>query len=249
MPPPTPPRRAVALLVGIGDYAHADRIAPLRYAGRDARSLARVLLDTDTCAFPRDRVKLLTDGKAGRAAVVRHLSRWLPEHAADADLVLLYFAGHGTVAHIGSREEGYLLPHDADPDDVVTHGIAMSDVARWIDAIPARAVLVCLDCCHAGGILPAEGLSLRGERDMHIRPSLLQKLGGRGRFVITSCDKGQKSIEADEFRHGLFTHHLLRGLAGAGDRDGDGHVSVAELFAYVSAAVSRDAREKFQREQ
>src|SRR5262249_9132793 len=45
--------------------------------------------------------------------------------------------------------------------------------------------------------------------------------------------------------HGLFTYHLLRGIAGAADRDGDGWVGVAELFNYVSAAVAHDAREKF----
>src|SRR5262249_58622219 len=72
---------------------------------------------------------------------------------------------------------------------------------------------------------------------------------GRGRFLLASCDKGQKSIEAEELRHGLFTYHLLRGLRRDGDRDGDGRVSIAELFHYVSAAVSRDAREKFGREQ
>src|SRR5262249_55573377 len=94
-----------------------------------------------------------------------------------------------------------------------------------------------------------DGLSLRGERDLQIQPALIQQLAGRGRFLIASCDRGQKSIEAEPLRHGLFTYHLLQGLRGAGDRDGDGRVSVAELFGYVSSAVSRDAREKFQREQ
>jgi serine/threonine protein kinase len=50
-------------------------------------------------------------------------------------------------------------------------------------------------------------------------------------------------------RHGLFTYHLLQGIGGAADRDGDGRVGLAELFNYVSAAVSRDARLKFGRDQ
>jgi hypothetical protein len=250
MTAPAFPRNAVALLVGIGHYRRPDRIAGLHFAARDARALARLVRDDHVCGFPRDRVVLLTDAKASRAAVVRHLSQWLPREAKGAELALIYFAGHGTVELVGGREEGYLLPHDADPDAVVTHGVAMGDVARWIDGIDARAVIVCLDCCHAGGILPAPGVSLRaGDRDMQIRPSLFQQLGGRGRFLIASCDRGQKSIEAEELRHGLFTYHLLEGLAGAGDRDGDGCVGVAELFNYVASAVSRDARGKFAREQ
>src|SRR5262245_1291331 len=250
MTSPTFPRNAAALLAGIGRYRRADRIAGLSFAARDARALARLVRDEHVCGFPRDRVVLLADDKACRANLVRHLSRWLPQEAKGAELVLIYFAGHGTVEVVGGREEGYLLPHDADPDEVLTHGVAMGDVARWIDGIDARAVIVCLDCCHAGGILPAPGVSLRAsDRDMQLRPSLLQQLGGRGRFLIASCDRGQKSIEAEALRHGLFTYHLLRGLTGAGDRDGDGCVSVAELFSYVASAVSRDARGKFAREQ
>jgi serine/threonine protein kinase len=247
--PPTP-RNAVALLFGIGEYRQRERIAPLRYPGRDARALARLLADGDCCGFPRERVALLTDQHAGRRHMVRRLSRWLPQQAHGAELVLIYFAGHGVVQSVGGRDEGFLLPHDADPDDVIATGIAMSDVARWIEGIDAGAIVVCLDCCHAGSILPREGMSLRAaDRDMYIQPSVIQRLGGRGRFLIASCDKGQKSIEAEELRHGLFTYHLLEGLRGAGDRDGDGLVGVAELFNYVAAAVSRDARERFGREQ
>ncbi len=240
-------RNAVALVAGIGAYRQAG-IPTLRYAPRDARALARVLADPEVCAFPPDRVVVLTNRQASRTELARRLSRWLPAEGQGADLALIYFAGHGVVRRVGGRDEGYLLPHDADPDNVVAHGIAMSDLARWIEDIGARAVVVCLDCCHAG-MLPQEGLSLRGERDMQLQPSVLQQLSGRGRFLIASCDRGQKSIEAEELRHGLFTYHLLRGLVEAGDRDCDGRVSVAELFSYVSAAVSRDAREHFGHEQ
>jgi serine/threonine protein kinase len=244
------PRNAVALLFGIGEYHRRERIAPLRYSARDARALSRLVTDPEVCSFQRERVSLLTDRNANRRNMVRRLSRWLPEQADGADLVLIYFAGHGVVQASGNRDEGFLLPYDADPDDVVTSGVAMSDVARWIEGVNAGAIVVCLDCCHAGSILPREGLSLRAaDRDMHLAPSLLQRLGGRGRFLIASCDKGQKSIEADELQHGLFTYHLLQGLREAGDRDGDGLVGVAELFGYVSSAVSRDARERFHCEQ
>jgi serine/threonine-protein kinase len=247
MPAAPAVRNAVALVAGIGAYRQAG-IPTLRYAPRDARALARVLADPEVCAFPPERVVVLTNRQAGRTELARRLSRWLPQQGQGADLALIYFAGHGVVRRVGGRDEGYLLPHDADPDDVITGGIAMSDLARWIEDVHARAVVVCLDCCHAG-MLPQEGLTLRGERDMQLAPSVLQQLSGRGRFLIASCDRGQKSLEVAERRHGLFTYHLLKGLVEAGDRDGDGRVSVAELFSYVSAAVSNEARERFGHEQ
>jgi serine/threonine protein kinase len=244
--PPGQDRAAVALVIGISEYLRSDAVTSLRYAARDAEELARVLEDPEFCAFPHDRVAVLTQHRARRDEVVHHLSKWLPEKAKGAEVVLIYFACHGTVQTVGDRQEGFLLPYDGDPDDVVTHGIAMKDVGNWIDGIAASAVVVCLDCCHAGKVI------LRGPprpRDLELSPAAIQSIGGRGRFLIASCDAGQKSLEAEELGHGLFTYHLLRGLQGAGDRDGDGRVGVSELFTYVSNAVATDAQEKFGREQ
>jgi serine/threonine protein kinase len=243
-------RTGLALLVGIGDYERADRIGPLPYAPRDARALARLFLDPGVCGFARERIVLLTGPRARRERIVHRLSRWLPAEGRGADLVVIYFAGHGVVEKVGQKEDGFLLPYDADPDDVVRHGVAMSDLAHWIERIEAQAVVVCLDCCHAGKVILREGVSLRSApRDMQVRPALMQQIAGKGRFLIASCGEGQKSLEVPELKHGLFTYHLLKGLAGEGDGDGDGRVGVAELFTYVSRAVARDAREKFGVEQ
>src|SRR5579859_5555173 len=127
MPAPLTPRNAVGLLFGVGEYQESSRIAPLRYAARDARALARLLADPLVCNFSRQRTSLLTGGNATRRNIVRRLSSWLPEQARGADLVVIYFAGHGVVQSVGGREEGFLLPHDADPDDVIASGVAMSD--------------------------------------------------------------------------------------------------------------------------
>ncbi len=236
-------RAAAALLIGIGKYLHAGQVWPLRYAARDAEAMAGVLIDPEVCGFPAHRVKLLTDHSATRDAVAHHLSRWLPEQARGAEIAVIYFAGHGMIHRIGQRDEGYLLPYDADPDDLVTHGVLMADLARWIEAIDAGAVVVCLDCCHAAKVIP-RGRD-QGElvgRDMRIRPAIFQELTGRGRYLIASCDDGQVSVEAETWGHGLFTYHLLEGLRGAGDRDGDGRIGIAELFEYVALSVDRDAR-------
>jgi hypothetical protein len=226
----------------------AERIERLQFATRDAVALADSLADPALCAFPADQVVVLTDGEARRDEVVHRLSRWLPEQARNTELAVIFFAGHGMVQTVGRREEGFLLPYDADPDDVVTRGIAMSDLARWIDGMDTRAVVVCLDCCHAGKVLGQRD-STGAARNMELRPATLAGMAGRGRYLIASCDEGQKSFECAELRHGLFTYHMLQGIAGAADSDGDGRVGLAELFNYVSREVARDARQRFGREQ
>jgi serine/threonine protein kinase len=237
-------RAGVALVIGIGEYLHAEQVRPLRFAARDAEAMAGVLTDVAVCGFPAEKVRVLTDAEATRDAVTHHLARWLPEQAKGAEIAVIFFAGHGAVQRIGHREEGYLLAHDADPDELATRGILMSDLARWIEAIDAGAVVVCLDCCHAARLIP-RGDSPTAElipRDMRLYPAMLQALTGRGRYLLAACDDGQVSVEAESWGHGLFTYHLLEGLRGAGDRDGDGRVGIAELFEYVALAVDRDAR-------
>jgi serine/threonine protein kinase len=236
-------RNGAAVLIGIGEYLHKEQVWPLLYAARDAEAMASVLFDPDVCGFPAQKVKLLTDQSASRDTVAHHLSKWLPEQARGAEIAVIYFAGHGMIHRIGHRDEGYLLPYDAEPDDIVTRGILMTDLARWIDAIDAGTVIVCLDCCHAAKVLPRGVSAAESQgRDMRIRPALLEELTGRGRYLIASCDDGQVSLESETWEHGLFTYHLLDGIKGAGDRDGDGRIGVAELFEHVSEAVERDAR-------
>jgi serine/threonine protein kinase len=234
-------RTGVALVVGVGSY-HSTSITPLRFASRDARALARLLSDPDICGFAQDQIALLTDRDARRRLIVEHLSTWLPERTRGADIAVIYFACHGVQQEIGGDEEGYLLPYDADPDKVVASGVAMAEVASLMNGVLARAVVVLLDCCHAGHVLTREATISRSlPRDMSIKPVVFEKLLGRNRFLIAACDKDQKSIELPDLKHGLFTYHLLKGMAGAADGDGDGRVGVYELSTYVSQAVGRDA--------
>ncbi len=236
-------RSGAALLIGVGDYLESDRVGRLRFAERDAQALAEVLTEPNVCGFPPERVLLLKGTEARRDEIVGRLSRWLSQVARGAEIVFLYFAGHGAVQRVGLRDEGFLLPYDADPEDLLTRGVSMSDLARWIEGIEAAAVVVCLDCCHAGRVLTRQGNVPPSEvRDVKLRPSLLQGLAGKGHYLIASCDEGQVSIEVETHGHGLFTYHLLRGLRGAADRDGDGRVGVAELFEFVAEAVETDAK-------
>jgi serine/threonine protein kinase len=244
---PPSPRNAVALVVGIGAYPDGSGVPRLNYARRDAEALARLLSDPDACDFHPEKVKELLDEDATRDALVRALSQWLPREARGVELALIYFAGHGAMHRSGEDEEGYLLCHDARLDDLVTRGVSMGDVAKWIRGIDARAVVVCLDCCHAGAVLP--GGSLRAARELHLPPEVLQRLAGDGRFLLASCRAKESSIESKAREHGLFTYHLLEGLRGKADLDRDGKVKVSELFDYVSEEVKSEARTQFGLEQ
>jgi serine/threonine protein kinase len=238
-------RAGAALVVGISAYSH-EGVAPLELAAADARAVARILADAEVCNFPTENVVLLTDDKADRDALVEHLSGWLPEKGQGQDVVVVYFAGHGTVKKIGPREEGYLLPHDANPDRPATRGILMGDVSRWLESIDARAVIVCLDCCHAARAATRGGNpKTASARGLGLQPALLPGLSGASRFLLASCKENEYSFESQQHKHGLFTYYLLKGLQGEADENRDGKVGVGELFEYVAREVGRESVEKF----
>jgi len=65
----------------------------------------------------------------------------------------------------------------------------------------------------------------------------------RGRVVITASGPNEVALESPDLGHGIFTYYLLEGLAGKADRNGDGLVTVSELYEYVEDQVDRKARE------
>ena len=206
-------RAGAAVVIGVGEYLHAESVRPLRFAARDAEAVAGALIDPTICGFPAGKVKLLTDAAACRDTMAHHLSKWLPSQAKGAEIVDIYFAGHGAIHAAGRREEGYLLGHDADPEDLATRGILMTDLC----AGSRRSMREPSSCAWTAAMPPSSSCAgdSPGEatpRDMTIRPAMLQAMAGRGRYLIASCDEGQVSVEADRWGHGLFTHHLLGGL-------------------------------------
>lgn len=61
--------------------------------------------------------------------------------------------------------------------------------------------------------------------------------------MITASGPNEVALESPELGHGIFTYYLLEGLAGKADRNGDGLVTVSELYEYVEDQVDRKARE------
>jgi uncharacterized caspase-like protein len=65
---------------------------------------------------------------------------------------------------------------------------------------------------------------------------------GRGRLVMTASGANEVALEPADLGHGLFTYYVLEGLSGKADRNGDGVVTVSELYPYVEDQVERRSR-------
>jgi len=233
-----------AVIVGVSDY-HDSRIPSLRYAATDAQSFYNWLASPDGGRYPPSRIKLLVNEEATVSNMKEALFVWLKQ-ALQEDMVVIFFAGHGSPDSPDSPENLFLLPYDAQYDNIAATAFPMWDIETALERfIKAQKVVVIADACHAGGVGQAFDIARRANRGIKINPisSGLQNLSilGDGVAVISASDDRQFSQEGEKWGggHGVFTHFLLKGLRGEADYNKDKRVTLGELIPFLSEQVRR----------
>jgi len=221
-----------AVVIGVGEYESAD-IPDLEFAPADALAI-KEFLESDA-AGPFDEVLYLENDKATLAAMRHALFVFLQQADWD-DLVVIYFAGHGT-PDPNRPDNLYLLPSDADLNALASTAFPMWDVKTALRRqIASERVLVIADACHAAGA--ADGDTLGGGESNAIAGGFAELFTPSRRLMITAADTNEFAQEDERWGgNGVFTHFLLEGLRGAADLDNDGVVRFTELFEHVSSNV------------
>ena len=221
--------RRIALLVATDSYQDTG-LSRLAAPASDARQLSAVLRNTGIAGFEVTRLHNKPHHVVGRA--IGNLYR----NRRRDDLTLLYFTGHGVKDEDGHL---YLAMTDTDRENLQFTGVQADQIRAAMEACRSRQNVLILDCCYAGAF-PA-GLGVKGDTAVHA----LEQLGGRGSVVLTSSDAMQLSFEGNQMietgpaslRSGpgsLFTRFLIEGLrTGEADLDGDGEITLDELYSYV----------------
>jgi hypothetical protein len=224
---------AHGFVVGIHDYDSRE-IPPLpRTVCNDADDVAALLVDPNRCGYDKANVHSLSGRDATRSAILDRLDRLCTDVSSDST-ALLYFSCHGARTTNGE----YLLPADtvgsiAQP--VEQTAISADEFSDRLHRIPARKLLVILDCCHAAGVAAIKGTGAQ--------PGLSDRFyerlsAGDGRAVLAACAAGEHAVVLrNTDRNSLFTTHLLNGLRGKAATD-DGLVKVFGLFEYVQLRVT-----------
>jgi hypothetical protein len=242
-----PSREQWAVVIGVGAYK-STAIPQLRYSVADAELVHQVLVGQG--GFKKENVLLLTD-KTERKPTLRDL-KWalgtfLARSAKKDDLILIFFAGHGApeIDPRGAESDGlakYLVPNDADPNDLYSTALPMDEFQTIFDRIEADRVVVFLDACYSGA---AGGRTFASQRTRagRVDEVFLDRLTrSKGRAIVTASRSSEVSLEVPELGHGLFTHFLVQGLRGAADLDRDGIISLQELYQYLEQQVTQKSR-------
>ncbi len=228
-----PHRRA--LLVGINDYTASTLAAHPQTApvpGRDWPDLAGAVNDVNTMrdmlvalyGFDRNDIVTLTDQAATREAILGTIEQRLVNPAAKDDVILFYFAGHGSQVRNSLSEERDKLDESLVPADSRAGAADIRDkeLRMLFNRILDRGarLTVILDNCHSSS--GARGLGT-GARPRGVKPDLRDVADGvnvprpesRGALVLAATqdvDAAWETRDAEGKFHGAFSWSWMRSM-------------------------------------
>lgn len=220
-----PELRYAALLIGNSLYPDDPHNLPeLRGPVNDLPMLRDALTNPEVGLFETARVRVLPE--RSKREITTAMEEFYQRATRD-DLVLVYYSGHG---RRDEYDNLYLCARDTRTNLLMSTAISDHEINGMMRSSSATTFIVILDCCYSG--------SFKGA-------GLPTNLRGAGRFLITSSRHGQLSIDSDDpSGASAFTRHLVDGLkSGTLDLNGDGYVSLNEIYDYVLTRLQEDTKQ------
>lgn len=216
------------LTIACSQYSEDSGLENLKYPENDANELARVLSDEALGGFE------IFDQLINQTHfdIERRISDLLLEASKD-DFCMIYFSGHGKVDRTGHL---YLTANNSSEKNIVSTAIPIQNIKRFIDNSYSKKIALILDCCFSG----RAGKGFKSS-DTDTLSSALEH--GRGQYVLaaTSATQTAREYEYPDVEgkgHGAFTYSIINGIkSGAADLNQDGHISITELYDYLSKTV------------
>jgi len=186
---------------------HADGQPPLRFTERDGDRMAQTLGELGD----------FTQVTRLRQPTLRQFEQALDDaeaHSRDdpALQVFIYYSGH-------ADETGLLMGGEK---------LAYPALRRRLEESHAAVRVAVLDACHTGSVVKAKGGT--PAPGFAIPPPVSNV---RGAAIFSASRSDELAQESSEVEGSFFTHHLLSALRGAGDRDGNGAVTIGEAYQYA----------------
>lgn len=203
--------KRIAFVIGEGDY---DQLTSLSNARRDAAVMASALADMGF-----DVVEIAENlGKAD----LRRVPAVIAERAAQADVALVFYAGHGV--EVGGRN--YLIPVDASPGsdrELETDALALTDLVAAAGKA-RRGALVIVDACRNDPFVEARAVAASrgvGKQAQALPERLRSGLAATptvapNNVVFHSTQPGQTALDGDGLES-PFLRSLLETLSKPGN--------------------------------
>jgi hypothetical protein len=209
--------RSWAVLIGTSVYSD-PQFPPLPAVANSLRGMRELLTDPGLCAWPAERTRVLKDPSDVRRLVqtLRRLAR------ESADVLLVYFAGHGTISRRGKL---CMILTDTESTDTDITGLEFERVREvLLHDSPARTKIVILDCCYSGRAIEvlAGADVVADSTEIH------------GAFTMTASDHTAHVVALDQ-QPGAptsFTGELLD-LVRTGIVDGPAKLTLNDVYVHL----------------
>ena len=231
-----PKPRRLALIIANSDYSDS-KLSQMEAPKNDAEALKAVLLDEKIGFF--DKVEVIPNQRSDQ--VLNKVERFFTGKNRD-DLLLLYFSGHGV---LDSHGHLYLATKNTESNLLFSTSVSSNSISELMDRSRSKKQILILDCCYSGAFARHSKGSIK--RTVGTGPAF--EGDGSGRFIMTATDATQYAwVDEKVFGKGgrsRFTHHFINGLkTGKADHTQKGHITIDDLYEYVSEQVKNDSPEE-----
>jgi len=216
-----------AVLIGCSEFPKAPReLARLRCPENDVDGMHEILTARPWGLFGEQQTHVVKNKTHDE--ILFKIEEVL-NNATKDDMVVIYYSGHGRCDDQGWL---YLAALNTDTRYLSSTSVPAQLIKSSIENCASSKVVLILDCCFSGAVgkVFLRGGGVDGEL-RHISE-------GRGTFILTASTKLQTAREREGDRYGLLTKHIIYGVQEReADADGDGLVSIHELYKYVHQRV------------
>lgn len=251
-----------ALIIGIDSFrvtnltpaafvrANGGLTNPLSGCVNDARSVKQLIMAR--YGFMEQNIDTLMDHQATRENIINALNKLIGQcEPGSGDVVLIYFAGHGSQVTNSLSYDGTGLDQTIVPSDF--YDIRNKELSGYFNQLMDHGVTLTtiFDCCHSGSI--ARGNSLPVAYVSRQLPSLafdaadntrLTPIEERGALVFSAAQRNQLAKECTDengITHGAFTLAFLKAINSATSNE-----SAQKIFTRIVANLKSDGGPKDQ---
>jgi metacaspase-1 len=202
--------------------------------------------------YKSDQIRLLTDDKATRKAILAGL-QWLVDGSHAGDKVLFYFSGHGAQQPDTNGDEDDRLDETLCPVDASATRANMvvdDEINDYLQKLAGRKVLVVIDSCHSGTITksvlpkgfkfktPIFTTPLPAPRTKGVTTEHLITPAKGGIVVYTAVASNQVAVATEN--GSVFTNAFVNAI-----KQSNGKISNKEILA----AITKESEKACQRQQ
>jgi len=211
-----------ALVIGNSAY----KSAPLKNPAPDSQAVASALKDLGFQVTERENTTY-------RELI--ELLRQFTAHAANADVRLVFYAGHGVQA----KGRNYLLPVDTDiraEEEIPAKSADVNDLLDRLSRIPRGINIVILDACRNNPFAGSD-VTLPDGRRLKFRgatPAGLARMEvPLGTLLAFSTAPGGVALDDPAAKHSIYAKYLLDNLTAPG-------LPVEQMFKRVRSGVANE---------